>query len=138
MNLLSYLGLALLVVAGVMLDAHLRTWRGEQALDEPNPRTRRVARAQYLRRMQASGTIALLGALLMINSLIPLTPIAYILYTLALVLCCGYILMLGVVDGFATWLKHHKAREQGMRAREKLEAELRAARDRNVDSSPVE
>ena len=130
MNLLSYLGLALLVVAGVMLDAHLRTWRGEQTLDEPNPRARRAARAQYLRRMQASGTIALLGGLLMINPLVPLSPIPYILYTLALVLCCGWILMLGVVDGFATWLKYHKIREGQLGAREKLEAELRAARER--------
>jgi hypothetical protein len=130
MNLFSYLGFALLVVTGVMLDAHRRTWRGEMGRDDSDQRERRVARAQYLRRMQASGTLALLGGLLMVNPLIPLTPLAYVLYTLALVLCCGWILMLGVVDAFATWVKAHKAREQHISAREQLEAELRAARER--------
>jgi threonine/homoserine/homoserine lactone efflux protein len=130
MNLLSYVGFALLLLTGLMLDAHRRTWRGEVAREESNQRERRAARAQYLRRMQASGTLALLGGLLMVNPLIPLTPLAFGLYTLALVVCCGWILMLGVVDAFATWVKAHKVRERQMDAREKLEAELRAAREK--------
>lgn len=130
MNLLSYIGFALLLVSGLMLDAHRRTWRGELTRDDSTQRERRAARAQYLRRMQASGVLALLGGLLMVNNLIPLTPLAFGIYTLGLVVCCGWILMLGVVDAFATWIKTHKLRQRQQGASEKLEAELRAARER--------
>ena len=130
MNILTYTGFALLVVAGILLDAHRRTWRQEDADGEATFRDRRASRAQYLRRMQASGTIGVLGVLLMIQPLVPRTPLAYVLYMLALVVLSGWAVMLAIVDAFASWLKGHKHRERQLDARQKLEAELKAARDR--------
>lgn len=130
MNLLPYIGFALLVVAGIMLDAHRRTWREENGDGEATHRDRRVSRAKYLRRMQATGTIGLLGMLLMVQSLIPSTPLAYAIYTLVLVVLCGWVAMLAVVDAFASWLKGHRERERALDSRQKLEAEIKAARER--------
>jgi hypothetical protein len=130
MNLLPYIGFALLVVAGIMLDAHRRTWREEDADGEATHRDRRSSRAKYLRRMQATGTIGLLGMLLMVQSLIPRTPLAYAIYMLLLVVLSGWLVMLGVVDAFASWLKGHRERERELDSRQKLEAEIKAARER--------
>lgn len=130
MTLLIYIGFALIVVAGLMLDAHRRTWREEDGESQATHRDRRSARAKYLRRMQATGTIGVLGILLMIQPWIPSTPLAYAIYMLILVILSGWIVMLGVVDAFASWLKTHRQQEELLDARQRLEAELKAARDR--------
>ncbi len=130
MSILTYVGFALLVVAGIMLDAHRRTWREEDADGEATHRDRRASRAKYLRRMQATGTIGLLGMLLMVHTLIPGTPLVYAVYMLVLVVLCGWLVMLGVVDAFASWLKGHRERERALDSRQKLEAEIKAARER--------
>jgi hypothetical protein len=130
MNFLPYVGFALLVVAGIMLDAHRRTWREEDANGEATHRDRRASRAKYLRRMQASGTIGVLGILLMVQSFVPRSPLAFAIYMLVLVVLCGWLVMLGVVDAFASWLKGHRERERALDSRQKLEAEIKAARER--------
>src|SRR5690606_34570707 len=98
----------------------------DAALDD---RQRRGARAQYLRRMRASGLIGLIGVMLMIRPLIPERPLWYLLYLLLLVLMCGCMLLLALVDAFAGTLRIRRARHAAAEAREKLEAELRAAQE---------
>lgn len=132
--LFPVIGCVLLVLAGLMLDAHRRTWLAASQQISAPARQLRADRAQYLRRMQASGSLAAVGALLIIQPMIPPVPLAVIAYTLALVLGCGYILLLGTVDWFATWLRVRKSREQKVGLRTQLEAEIEAARQRHSNS----
>lgn len=110
-----------------MLDAHRRTWLKAYADSSLDERQRRSARAQYERRMRASGMIGLLGALLIIRPLVPRDPLWFTLYLLTLVLLCGMMMVLAMVDGFAASLRVRRARQESESLQAKLEKELQAA-----------
>lgn len=127
---LSIIALILLAVSGLMLDAHRRTWRAAAADEKLDDRQRRAARAQYLRRIRASGTIGLIGALLIVRPLVPAEPLWFTLYLLLLVSLCGYMLLLALVDAFAASLRVRQARREKESLQAKLEKELNAVRNR--------
>lgn len=129
MSYLPFIALALLAVSGLLLDAHRRSWKAIEADADLDERDRRAARAQYLRRMRASGTIGVLGALLILHPLVPEKPLWFTLYLLLLVLLCGWMLMLAMVDAFANALRLRRARHQTESLQAKLEREIRAARE---------
>ena len=130
MSTLPLIALALLALSGLLIDAHRRTWRAAENDEAIDQRQLRAARAQYLRRLRASGSIGLVGALLIIRPVVPREPLWYTLYLLLLVLLCGLMLILAVVDGFAASLRIRKARRQTESLEAQLEAEIRAARER--------
>lgn len=133
MGFLPFIALVLLALSGLLLDAHRRTWRAAEADAELDERGRRAAKAQYLRRMRASGTIGVLGALLILQPLVPQEPLWFTLYLLLLVLLCGWMLLLALVDGFAAALRVRRARHETESLEAKLEREIQAARDRSDD-----
>lgn len=130
MSLLPLIALALLALSGLLIDAHRRTWRAAENNSNLDQRQLRSARAQYLRRIRASGTIGLVGALLIIRPVVPHEPLWYTLYLLLLVLLCGLMLILALIDGFAASLRIRRARRQTESLEAQLEKELRAARER--------
>jgi hypothetical protein len=138
LSLLSFIALALLVLSGLLIDAHRRTWRESLENCQLDDRQRRAHRAQYLRRIRASGTIGLVGALLIVRPLVPREPLWFTLYLLLLVLLCAVLFLLALVDGFAASLRVRQSRRQTESLQAKLEKELQAAQDRsdNSDSSP--
>lgn len=132
-------GFALLLVAGLMLDAHRRKWQRIQ-LELPEERDRhqqriwRVARAEYRRRMQASGTIAALGLILGVRIFVPEQPIAIAVYLFALLVGCLWVMTLGVVDAWASLLKMIQSTGDIETARLRLEEELKRAQEQPVSA----
>ena len=131
--LMAIVALVLLVLSGILLDSHRRSWNAVKLNDELDELQVRAARAQYLRRMQASGVMGVIGVLLMLRPLIPERPLWFLLYLLTLVLLCGWMLMLALVDAFAASLRLRQTRQKIDAGREDLEAQVRAARERRQD-----
>lgn len=137
MTFLPIAALLLLGLSGLLIDAHRRTWRTAQ--DDPalDDRGLRAAKAQYQRRMRASGTIGLLGALLIIHPLVPRRPVWFTLYLLLLVLLCGWMFLLAVVDGFAASLRVRRARLERESLEAKLNKEMHDVQQRQEPSEPA-
>jgi VIT1/CCC1 family predicted Fe2+/Mn2+ transporter len=115
--------LLLIGLSGVLLDSHRRSWRAAQQNESISPADLRFARSQYRRRTQASGTIGVLGAVLGVYPLVPHAPLAITLYLVAITLACLAIMLLAVLDAWAS-------RQNFMRLRgEQLATQVKLARD---------
>jgi len=124
MSFLSLAAIGLLAISGLLLDAHRRSWRAALEASHQSDQDRRAARALYLRRMQASSLIGFLGLLLMVWPVIPEKPLWFLAYLLGLVVLCGWMLVLALIDAFAARIGLRKSR-QSMEDRQKdLESEF--------------
>jgi hypothetical protein len=124
------LSLALLGLCGLLLDSHRRTWRHAQESTELSAREKRFALSQYRRRMQASGTIGLVGAAIAVGPLVPHRPEPMTLYLAALLAACAWIMLMAMLDFWATRQHYHRIRSEQMTAQVRLAMELRAAEQR--------
>src|SRR5882724_4342193 len=122
--------LALLAVCGLLLDSHRRTWQHARDSDEFSPREKRYALSQYRRRMQASGTIGLVGAAIAVGPLVPHRPEPMTLYLAALLAGCTWIMLMALLDFWATRQHYHRIRSEQMTAQVQLAREIRAAQNR--------
>ncbi len=116
--------LFLIGLSGVLLDLHRRSWRSAQQIDSMSEGDLRFARAQYRRRVQASGTIGVLGAVLGVYPLVPHAPLAITLYLMAITLACLAIMMLAALDAWATRQNFMRLRSEQTAAQVKLVREL--------------
>ncbi len=116
--------LFLIGLSGVLLDLHRRSWRSAQQIDSISEDDLRFARAQYRRRVQASGTIGVLGAVLGVYPLVPHAPLAITLYLMAITLACLAIMMLAALDAWATRQNFMRLRSEQTAAQVKLVREL--------------
>lgn len=131
----AIVGLVLLVIAGLMLDSHRRRWLAIQNQlpenrDKNQQRAWRNARAEYNRRMQASGMVGVLGLLIGARPLVPESPLAFALYLCALLIGCLWVLMLGIIDAWANMLGVSRTTGDREAARLRLEAEIKRAREK--------
>ncbi len=127
----ALIGLALLITAGLLIDSHRRTWarRRAELRSQQDKACQRAWRAEYVRRMQASGTVALLGLLFGSRELIPAKPLAMAIYLLALVAGSLYVLLLAMFDAWAGVVLTAQASSHQEAARARLEHELKKARE---------
>jgi hypothetical protein len=115
--------LLLIGLSGVLLDLHRRSWRAAQQIESIPPADLRFARSQFRRRIQASGTIGVLGAVLGVYPLVPRAPLPFTLYLVAISLACMAIMLLAALDAWAS-------RQNFLRMRsEHLATEIKLARD---------
>jgi hypothetical protein len=122
------ISLVLIGLSGFMLDWHRRSWwAAEHDADLPD-QERRFRRAQYRRRMQASGIIGALGAGIGIKSLVPVRPLPMMVYLLFLAGACACIMVLAGLDAWATRQYYARLRTEQLTAQIKLTRELNAAR----------
>ncbi len=119
--------LLLLVAAGVMMLSHVRAWRAfrQQMLDAEDFDYRR---RQFRRRMQTSAMLGLLAVALPVGIVLTnwLRSGWFVLfYCLAMIVVVFWVILLALVDAWAT--KHHfgRLRHQCMVEKLKLEAEIR-------------
>ena len=119
------LSLALLGLSGALIDSHRRSWR--EVLQKPDlpERAKRFARTQYRRRLQASGMIGLIGALVAVWPIVPRLPGPMMFYASALLAGCSWIMLLAVLDLFAT--RHHfrRLRDEQLTAHLQMILEMR-------------
>jgi VIT1/CCC1 family predicted Fe2+/Mn2+ transporter len=115
--------LLLIGLSGLLLDLHRRSWRTVQQIESISLGDLRFARSQYRRRMQSSGTIGVLAAVLGVYPLVPRAPLPFTLYFIAITLACMAIMILAAVDAWAS-------RQNFMRLRsEQLVNQIQLARD---------
>ncbi len=116
----SLLSLLLLGASGWMLDAHRRDWLRVAPSTDRN-KAWHFARARYLRRMTATGAIALVGVLVGIWPMIPQQPRWVLAYTGVLSLLALLILSFGFYDAFASGSYYsEKLREESSQHRQDL------------------
>ncbi len=115
--------LLLIGLSGVLLDMHRRSWRNAEQDETLAPHERRFALSRYRRRMQASGIIGALGVAIGCEPLVPHEPWPITLYALSLAGACFAIVVLAMIDVWAT--RQHLARLSS----EHLAAQVKLARD---------
>ena len=126
--------LLLFGLCGLLLDSHRRTWRQAQNATDLAPREKRYALSQYRRRMQASGTIGLIGAAIAVGPIVPRRPGPMSLYLAVLLAGCAWIMLMALLDFWATRQHFHRIRSEQVTAQVGLAMELRAAeRSKNAD-----
>jgi hypothetical protein len=125
MVLVFVTSLLLLGLSGFLLDSHRRSWRAAQADEQLSEKDLRFARAQYLRRRQASGIIGLLGVAIGVGPLVPPEPWSMLLYVAAMAAACGCMLVLAALDMWATRQNLARLRAEQLAAQMKLVRELR-------------
>ena len=116
--------LLLIGISGLLLDLHRRSWRAVQQVESISPGDLRFARSQYRRRVQASGTIGVLGAVLGVYPLVPRAPLPFTLYLAAITLACMAIMMLAALDAWATRQNFLRLRSEQLAAQVKLAREF--------------
>jgi hypothetical protein len=89
-----------------------------------DPRERRFAKSQYRRRMQGSAIIGGLGAAIGIGPLIPRRPWPMLLYLAWLTISCGCIMLLALLDAWASRQNYARIRSEQIAAELKLAREL--------------
>ena len=123
----SLFSLLLLLVAGVLGDAHRRDWRAARdGASDALEGAVRFARRRFVRRTVATTVIALVGLLIAVWPVLPREPFWVVAYLATLMSCALLILTLGVVDAIAS-SKHLRA--DARRRVAESAAALRAALD---------
>jgi VIT1/CCC1 family predicted Fe2+/Mn2+ transporter len=125
--------LFLIGLSGVLLDLHRRSWRVIQRMDSISAADLHFARAQYRRRIQASGTIGLLGAVLGVYPLVPRAPLPITLYLVAITLACMAIMLLAALDAWATRQNFLRLRSEQLATQVKLARDLSREQTRSHD-----
>jgi hypothetical protein len=126
--------LFLIGLSGVFLDLHRRSWRAAQQAESVSPSDLQFARSQYRRRMQASSTIGVLGAVLGVYPLVPHAPLPITLYLIAITLACMAIMMLAALDVWATRQNFMRLRTEQLATQIRLSRELGGEQTRFHDS----
>jgi hypothetical protein len=117
--------LLLIGLSGVLLDMHLRSWRTDQIDSSLTERDRRFAKAQFRRRVQASGIIGVLGAAIGVGPLVPREPWPMVLYVGFMAAACLCIMLLATLDLWATRMNYERLRSEQLAAQVKLARELK-------------
>jgi hypothetical protein len=125
-----FVSLTLLGVSGLLLDSHRRAWRHAQDSTDLPPQEKRYSLSQYRRRMQASGMIGLIGAAIAVGPLVPHRPEPMTLYLAALLAACAWIMLMALLDYWATRQHYRRIRSEQLTAQVRLTMELRAAEQR--------
>jgi hypothetical protein len=114
----------LLGISGVLIDAHRRRWRAIAADGTMSDTNRRYAQSEFRRRMQASSAIGVVGAMIGIWPIVPRHPLWISVYLALLLLATLAILLLAVLDIWATSQRFHRLRTAQQIIQARLTREL--------------
>jgi len=120
------ISLALLGIAGLLIDSHSRTWRDARDSATLPDRDKNFARSMYRRRMQASSMIGVMGAAIGIWPIVEAEgrPWALALYTAILLAACAWILLLAILDVWATRRHYQRVRMEQLAKQLQLTVEM--------------
>lgn len=132
----------LLVLASVFLiRSHIRTWRERRS--DPNLDQADVLHygGQFRRRLQASGILGIIGVLIVAGDLLipwQRAPGIFTLFWLAILTMAGYLMLLAVLDVFAT-AAHGRAALARLKAqRRQLERQAAELREKPQAELPID
>ncbi len=116
----------ILIVAGVLVAWHVRTWRVAKGA-RLSAGELKFAFEQYRRRMQTSAMLGFVGGLIVGGPWV-VAPLAVLLYWLGVVVLIVWIMLLAGADMLATRMHYAQAETEAHLRQVKLQAELDAAR----------
>ena len=128
--------LVLVGLSGMLIDSHRRSWHAARNNDQLAGHERRFARSQYFRRVQASGVIGIIGLAIGVKPLIPLEPLSMAFYLASLIGACICIMLLAMLDIWATRQHHRRLTHDRLAAELQLVAKLRRATESPEPESP--
>ncbi len=128
--------LILVGLSGVLIDSHRRSWRAARTNAELSDHERRFARAQYYRRMQASGIIGVVGLAIGVKPLVPLEPLPLAIYLASLIGACACIMLLALLDVWATRQHHLRLYDDRLAEELRQAIQLRRAAESSESDSP--
>jgi hypothetical protein len=107
----------LLGLSGLLIDSHRRTWHQARDSAELSDRDRRFAQSMFRRRMLASGMIGGIGAAIGVGPIVPREPLAMACYLATLLAACSWIMLLAMLDLWAT-RRHYRQVRMELRSKE--------------------
>ena len=133
-------GVALLIIGGILMRSHVRVWNGQKNDSSLEPFDRKHLFARYRRRMQTSGIILLLGVLIPLGAAaFPVVgffnqrPLLLTLYWLAVLFFSLWVIVLGMGDCVATGA-HSRAALSRVRKKQR-DLQEQVAKLKNRDSN---
>lgn len=121
-----FVSLMLLGLSGLLIDSHRRSWREARESATLPERDRRFARSMYRRRMQASMMIGVIGAGIGVGPIVPRQPGPMALYLAMLVVACAWIMLLALLDVWATRQHFQRLRTEQLAKQLQLALEMAA------------
>jgi hypothetical protein len=118
------ISLALLAISGLLIDSHRRTWHHARDSAELSDRDRRFAQSMYRRRMLASGMIGGIGAGIGVGPIVPREPLAMAFYLATLLAACAWIMLLAMLDTWATRRHYRRVRREQLSKQLQLTVEM--------------
>lgn len=118
------ISLSLLGVSGLLIDSHRRAWREARDSSTLPERDKRFAGAMFLRRMLASGTIGGIGVGIALWPLVPRVPLAMAVYLAMLLAACAWIMLLAMLDVWATRRHYRRLRTEHRAKQLRLAGEM--------------
>ncbi len=106
------ISLLLLGISGLLIDSHRRTWREARDSATLPERDKRFAGSMFRRRLLASGTIGAIGAGIAVWPLVPRQPLAMAAYLAMLLAACTWIMLLALLDFWATRQYYRRLRSE--------------------------
>jgi hypothetical protein len=125
----ALISLALLGLSGLLIDSHRPAWREARESATLTERDWRYARSLYLRRMQASGMIGAIGAMIAVWPIVTdhPRPLVLLFYTTTLLAACVWIMLLALIDVWATRQYYRRLRSEQLSKQLQLALEMAAA-----------
>jgi hypothetical protein len=118
------ISLALLGMSGLLIDSHRRTWRDARESTTLADRDKRFAQSMFRRRMLASGMIGGIGAAIGVGPIVPREPLAMAAYLAMLLAACTWILLLAMLDIWATRRHYQQVRMEQLSKQLQLTVEM--------------
>lgn len=126
----------LVAVGTAWMIRHVRLWRRVQRT-VIDPREWDYRRRQYVRRMQTSALLAVLGAAIFVGTWVARPPMLVVGYWTVVLGLTGWLMLLAAADALATRLHFGRMEDECAIAKSRLEAELRRLRDETDSSNEV-
>jgi len=119
--------LAILLFATGLIVWHVRTWRRVDR-SAPDPGEYDFRRRQLQRRVQTSGMLGLLAVAIFVSPWMTGPAWLFTLYCVAMLILVVWVMVLAMVDLWATRHYHERLRDGYLAEEAKLQAELRRLR----------
>lgn len=121
--------LTLLGLSGLLIDSHRRTWREARESTTLSEADKKFARAMYVRRMQASAMVGVMGAAIGVWPVVDqqARPWTLLLYTAILLVACAWSMALAMFDIWATRRHIQRKRMENLAKQLQLTVEMAAA-----------
>ncbi len=131
-------GVGLILTGWLLIRSHRKIWRRQQQDPQLDAEERRHLRKRFLRRIQTSGMIALLGLAITIGDIIvwDLGPVVATLFWIAVMVIAFWIMLLALGDMTSSRAHYRTALKRTDLERQALERQAAQLKGRRLNGEP--